>query len=397
MRAGCVHQGRFDQEMVMCDEGVSKLKSPEIVSVVGARPQFVKAAVVSHAFREAEVGEAIVHTGQHYDEDMSGRFLAELGLANVVSNLAVGSGTHSHQTARIMTGFQELLDGLNGRPKAIVVYGDTNSTIGAGLVAAKMGIPLVHIEAGLRSYNRAMPEEINRVMTDHLSNLLFCSSPTGVSNLASEGITDNVWDVGDVMHDAFQFFGAEARRRVDVGSVTGLYDVPFILATIHRPSNTDNAERLAAIIRALGNLGRPVVWPVHPRNRNALAKLEVPSCVRCIAPVGYLEMLALLAKCTAVVTDSGGLQKEAHWARRRCVTLRDETEWIETLEGGWNVLADPNQDDLAALVARTPAKPWHLLYGDGKSAARIVAVIAEKMALKVREPCHRRLRHEMTA
>jgi len=354
------------------------VSSPDIVTVVGARPQFVKAAVVARAFREIGVREAIVHTGQHYDDAMSGRFLVDLGLDNVAANLTVGSGSHSHQTARIMTGFQDYLDGLEQPPKAIVVYGDTNSTIGAGLVAAKVGIPLVHVEAGLRSYNRAMPEEINRVMTDHLSDLLFCSSAIGVANLAKEGLRANVIDVGDVMLDAFEVFGQHVKQRGGPEAIRELAGTPFVLATIHRPSNTDDSGRLGAILAAFGQLDMPVVWPVHPRNTQTLAALDTPANLKTIEPVGYLDMLWLLDHCRAVVTDSGGLQKEAYWARRPCVTMRAETEWVETLEGGWNVLSEPDRADFAALVGRTPEAPWRMLYGDGKASQHIAGAIAAR-------------------
>jgi UDP-N-acetylglucosamine 2-epimerase len=344
------------------------LSALNIVSVIGARPQFIKAAVVSRAFERAGLAEAVVHTGQHYDDAMSGQFLTQLGI-DVAANLEVGSGSHAHQTADIMSKFQDFLDSRPRLPDAVVVYGDTNSTIAVGLVASKIGVPLVHIEAGLRSYNRAMPEEVNRVVVDHLSSLLFCSSQVGVENLAREGVTANVHDVGDVMLDAFQFFLEQAREAPAKASPAGAG--PFVLATIHRPSNTDCDDRLQLILDNLGTLGVPVIWPVHPRNRARLKTLRVPSPVHCIEPVGYFEMLQLLEGCAAVVTDSGGLQKEAHWARRPCITLRTETEWVETLEGGWNVLADVATDDLAALFARSQTAPWRLIYGDGKASVRI--------------------------
>lgn len=346
----------------------------EIVSVVGARPQFVKAAVVSQALFRLGVAEQVVHTGQHYDEAMSGQFLRQLGI-EVAANLAVGSGTHSHQTAAIMTGLQDFLDGLPKLPDAMVVYGDTNSTMAAGLVAAKLGTPLVHVEAGLRSYNRAMPEEINRVVVDHLSDLLFCSSQVGIGNLRSEGISSGVHEVGDVMLDAFLHFSAVAEAQdVLASTVTGIPD-GFVLATIHRPSNTDDTGRLAAILRQLGEVEATVVWPVHPRNRKGLERVQLPSNLVCINPVSYFQMLTLLRRAAAVVTDSGGLQKEAHWAARPCITLRAETEWTETLDGGWNVLADPTTDSVARLAFRTPTTPWKMIYGDGNAADRIATGI----------------------
>ncbi len=345
-----------------------------VVSVVGARPQFVKAAVVSQALSRVGIAEKIVHTGQHYDETMSGQFLRQLGI-DIAANLAVGSGTHAHQTAAIMTEFQDFLDGLPDLPDAVVVYGDTNSTMAAGLVAAKLGVSLVHVEAGLRSYNRAMPEEINRVVVDHLSDLLFCSSQVGIANLRSEGISQAAHEVGDVMLDAFLHFSVVAKAQdVQVGAVVDIPD-GFVLATIHRPSNTDDAGRLAAIIRQLGELEATVVWPVHPRNRKGLEQVQLPGNLVCIEPVGYLEMLTLLRRAAAVVTDSGGLQKEAHWAARPCVTLRAETEWTETLDGGWNVLADPMAGSMHRLAFRTPTSAWKMIYGDGNAADRIATGI----------------------
>ena len=257
----------------------------------------------------------------------------------------------------------------------MVVYGDTNSTVGAGLVAAKLGIPLVHVEAGLRSFNRAMPEEINRVVVDHLSEMLFCSSPVGVKNLAREGVTRNVHDVGDVMLDAFQHFSGVARQQGISAAAEAGVNGPFVLVTMHRPSNTDNRERMQAILGRLGQLSLPCIWPVHSRNQQHMASLGLPPTVHCIPPAGYLEMLSLLDACTAVITNSGGLQKEAHWARRPCITLRDETEWVETLEGGWNRLANPLTDDLVAMLAVHPASDPKLLYGDGGAGGRIAKAL----------------------
>lgn len=353
-----------------------ELSSIEVVSVIGARPQFIKAAVVSRALAAVGITEQIVHTGQHYDDAMSGRFLSELGIV-VAANLAAGSGDHARQTARMMVSFQEFIEARPRLPDAVIVYGDTNSTIAAGLVAAKLGIALVHIEAGLRSYNRAMPEEINRVVVDHLSDLLFCSSPVGLANLAKEGVRTHVQDVGDVMLDAFQVFGEDAKDRDETRALLVGIDGPFVLATVHRPSNTDDPRHLGAIVDAFGHLESPVLWPVHPRNRQALEAITIPATLHCIAPVGYLDMLGLLGACAAVITDSGGLQKEAHWAQRPCITLRSETEWVETLEGAWNVLSDPRTDDLAALLQRPQTTSWQMLYGDGRASQRIANGIRE--------------------
>lgn len=346
------------------------MKSAEIITVLGARPQFIKAAVVSRAVKDVGLTEAIVHTGQHYDETMSGQFLAQLGI-ETTANLAVGSGPHAHQTAQMMAGLQDFLDALPSAPRAVLVYGDTNSTVAAGLVASKLGISLIHVEAGLRSYNRSMPEEVNRVIVDHLSDLLFCSSQVGVENLAKEGLKSGVHQVGDVMLDAFQVFSNEARKQFCLSDLMETVEPPFVLATIHRPSNTDAPDRLRSIVDQLGQLGMPVVWPVHPRNAAILTCMDLPRSVHLIDPVGYFQMLSLLDACDAVVTDSGGVQKEAHWAQRPCITVRDETEWTETLAGGWNQLFDPKLASLAQLLHERPRTPWRMLYGDGKAADRI--------------------------
>jgi UDP-GlcNAc3NAcA epimerase len=283
----------------------------KVVSIIGARPQFVKSAVVSAAFAALGVQEDVVHTGQHYDDAMSGQFLEQLGIT-LAANLEVGSGSHAVQTARMMERFEAYLLGLPAMPDAVVVYGDTNSTVAAGLVAAKLGIVLVHVEAGLRSRNRAMPEELNRVVVDHLSDMLFCSSHDAVVNLAAEGIARNVHDVGDVMLDGFLTFSPRALALAAPPAVSDR----FALATIHRPSNTDDPEQLRAIVKGFGTLGLDVVWPLHPRTRARLGGIEVPANVKCVDPVGYLEMLALLDGCAAVLTDSGGLQKASRCAGR---------------------------------------------------------------------------------
>lgn len=348
------------------------MSNKHVISVIGARPQFIKAATVSRALANQGIKESVVHTGQHYDEKMSGQFLEQLGINNVVCDLAVGSGNQAHQTARIMSSFSDFLDREQSLPNAILVYGDTNSTIGAGLVASKLNIPLIHVEAGLRSYNREMPEEINRVVVDHLSQLLFCSSPVGVDNLKKEGITEHVYNVGDVMLDAFLYY--TDRMKQQNGSLPLIADTttePFVLVTIHRPSNTDSPNKLQAILNNLGGIGKQCIWPVHPRNKKILESLNVPDSVSTIPPVGYLDMLGLLNSASAVITDSGGLQKEAYWAKSPCVTIRNETEWTETLMGEWNVLCDPVNEDFSVLLQREQTEPWRLVYGDGQAANRI--------------------------
>lgn len=346
-----------------------------ILSVVGARPQFVKAAVVSRAFAAVGVDERIVHTGQHYDDAMSGRFLRELSIDNVIASLDCGSGSHAVQTATMMIAIEKVLLEHRTAIRAVLVYGDTNTSIAAALVASKLHIPLIHVEAGLRSFNRQMPEEVNRVVVDHLSDLLFCSGTGGVEQLRREGIEKMVINVGDVMLDAFQLFTPRAIAR----SGAKLPDRPYALVTIHRPSNTDNPQRLNAIVDALAAWGTTCVWPVHPRLQASMQRMQLPENVRCVGPLSYFDTLAALARCLAVVTDSGGLQKEAYWAHKPCLTVRDETEWGETLEHGWNQLWSPARQTIAAALARGPRHSWRPLYGDGDASRRIAEVVREHL------------------
>lgn len=331
---------------------------------------------MSRAFAAAGIGESIVHTGQHYDEEMSGRFLQQLSIDNVTANLSCGSGTHARQTAQMMIGLENIMLERANKARAVVVYGDTNSSIAAALAASKLMIPLVHIEAGLRSFNRTMPEEINRVVVDHVSDLLFCSSQQGVDQLAREGICKPVFDVGDVMLDAFKTFTPEALRMPNPPFVDG---TAFALVTIHRPSNTNAAARLQAIVDALGSLDVRCIWPVHPRLRDRMDQLKLSANVHCVAPLSYFEMLAAIAACRHVITDSGGLQKEAYWAMKPCITVRGETEWVETLENGWNRLWNPEQQSLPALTATETVGVWRPLYGDGKASERIAGIIRERL------------------
>nr|WP_306267860.1 UDP-N-acetylglucosamine 2-epimerase (non-hydrolyzing) [Pararhizobium sp. IMCC3301] len=348
-----------------------------IVSVIGARPQFVKAAIVSKALREAGMHEIVVHSGQHYDHAMSGQFLEDLGI-EIDANLEVGSGSHAVQTAQVMTKFEAYLEGLETPADAVIVYGDTNSTIATALVAAKVHIPIVHVEAGLRSYNKAMPEEVNRVVTDHLSQILFCSSQEGRANLAKEGVTEGVFVTGDVMLDAFQHFSGRIQYGAIAERVLGAPRTGFILMTLHRPSNTDDPRVLPRLKMFLERVDHPVIWPVHPRFRKAVDAAGLPEHVHLIDPVGYFQMLDLLNGCDHVITDSGGLQKEAYWARRSCITLREETEWVETLQGNWNVLANLD-DDVPGLLERTPSTNWIPLYGHGTACATITKLLLENV------------------
>lgn len=311
-----------------------------ILTVVGARPQFIKAAAVSRAIRaSADVSEIMVHTGQHFDEMMSDVFFRELEIGKPEVNLAIHGGTHGAMTGQMLAGIESCL--LERKPDWVLVYGDTNSTLAGALAAAKLHIPVVHVEAGLRSFNRRMPEEVNRVLTDHVSALLLSPTMTGVRNLQAEGITRGVHHVGDVMYDAMLHAQKRSREMSSILADLGLGEGGFALATVHRAENTDDPARLQAVMNAIIRTaaGLPVILPVHPRTRQAIARSGTQlGSIRTIDPVGYIDMVRLLDGAKVVLTDSGGLQKEAYFARRPCVTLRDETEWTETLEHGWNRL-----------------------------------------------------------
>ncbi len=352
----------------------------DIITIVGARPQFVKAAVVSKALKEAGISEQIIHTGQHYDARMSAVFFDELGLPAPSVNLAAGSGLHGKQTADMLEKLEAHLIALSSPPSFMMVYGDTNSTLAGALAAAKLHIPVIHIEAGLRSFNRKMPEEINRVVTDHLSTLLFCSSDGGLKQLASEGITEGVHVSGDVMYDAVRTFSeaysGDFRKQLALEEAFTLPD-RFLLFTLHRPSNTDSDEALKNITGALSETDLPVIWPVHPRVRSRLDAITLPKNLRCISPVSYLMMLQLLKACEGVLTDSGGLQKEAYWLQKPCITLREETEWTETLHGGWNVLTGPDPARIRAALSQKPGSEWKTLYGNGRAAESIATIISD--------------------
>ena len=346
----------------------------KIVSVVGARPQFVKLHPVSRALRRRHV-EVIVNTGQHYDFAMSGAFLRDMDIPTPDHNLEVGSGSQAEQTARMLIGLETVF--IQERPDAVLVFGDTNSTIAAALAAAKLHIPVAHVEAGLRSYNRDMPEEINRVLTDHLSAWLFCPTQTAQHNLKREGITDGVSLVGDVMLDAALHFSGKADA-ADTLEEYGLQRGRYLLATIHRASNTDSADALATLLAAFAAINEPIVFPVHPRTRHALdaSRLTLSSNVIPLNPVGYLEMLALEKHARMVLTDSGGVQKEAFFFGVPCVTLRTETEWKELVEAGWNRLVglDPERI-LEAVRTWMPEGPRPDLFGKGDASERIAALM----------------------
>jgi UDP-GlcNAc3NAcA epimerase len=355
----------------------------EIVTVVGARPQLIKALPVSAALRAAGHAELVVHTGQHYDYAMSQVFFDELGLAPPEVNLGVGSGPHGAQTAAMLAGIEAVLS--ERRPAWLLVYGDTNSTLAGALAAAKLGVPVAHVEAGLRSFKRAMPEEVNRVVTDHLATLLLCPSETAVANLAREGISAGVHLVGDVMADALLMTAERARRQAGTLGRLGLTAKGYLLATVHRAENTDDPARLRGILAAFEALAEPLVFPAHPRTRKLLAGMGYapPAHVRLIDPVGYPDMVALEEGARIILTDSGGIQKEAYWLGVPCVTLRDETEWVETVAAGWNTLAgaDAGRIVAAARALAAPAERPPLYGGDGRAGQRVAQIISSHSSI----------------
>jgi UDP-GlcNAc3NAcA epimerase len=348
----------------------------KIVSVVGARPQLIKAAALGRELR-AHHQEVLVHTGQHYDYAMSGIFFDGLEMPAPSINLGVGSGSHGAQTGAMLEKIEQVL--LTEKPNWVVVYGDTNSTLAGALGAAKLHIPVAHVEAGLRSFNRRMPEETNRVIADHLSELLFCPSDTSVKNLAAEGIRQNVHLVGDIMLDILNWAKEEASAgAAAILQKLDLKEKGFLLATIHRSENTDDVSRLSGILSALNALEQTVVFPVHPRTYKVITARNLPLAphVRLIEPVGYLAMVRLVAAAKMVLTDSGGLQKEAYWLGVPCVTLRDETEWVETVDAGWNRLAGATTERIVDTVRKfDPPSQRPNLYGDGCTAARCAALL----------------------
>ena len=346
----------------------------KIMNIVGARPEFIQTAPVTKAIRKRHT-EILVHTGQHYDDNMSAVFFSDLGIPAPELNLGVGGGSHASMTGQMLIKLEQAMQEV--KPDWVLVFGDTNSTVAAALAAAKIHIPVAHIEAGLRSYDRKMPEEINRVMTDHLSTLLFPPTQVAVDNLKKEGITQGVHLVGDVRVDVVMDTVPRAKARqpalfADTKLKSG---EPFALATIHRASNTDDKQRLTDIVNAFNTLDLPVVLPVHPRLRKMMGEfgLSFTGNVRAIEPIGFLDMVALLDACTIVITDSGGLQKEAYMMKRPGVTVRDTTEWVETVNSGWNRLTEPDAFKAAVAEALRPPPAAHPdFYGSPGVCDRIV-------------------------
>jgi UDP-N-acetylglucosamine 2-epimerase (non-hydrolysing)/UDP-GlcNAc3NAcA epimerase len=350
--------------------------SVRIVTVVGNRPQFVKAAAVSRLLRERHE-ELLVHTGQHYDDELSRVFFDELGIPAPDRELGAGSGTNTEQTARMLGALEPVLAEL--RPDLVLVYGDTNTTLAGALAAAQAGIPVGHVEAGMRSFDRAMPEELNRVLTDHAGDLLLCSTQTAVDNLARESASGEVHLVGDVMADVSLAFRGIAAERSTIVADLGLEPGGYLAVTAHRAGNVDDPQRLALLVELLTALPGPVVFPAHPRTR---ARLEAAgltdrlSGVTLTQSLGYLDFLELARHARAVLTDSGGVQKEAYLLGVPCVTLRDTTEWVETVEAGWNVLVDLDRDAALAALDRPPPAERPELYGGGRAAERVRDVVS---------------------
>lgn len=331
--------------------------------------------MVSRAMHTFKMHEVLIHSGQHYDKSISQIFFDELTIPKPAINLGVGSGSHANQTGKIMVDLESFLESI-GLIACMIVYGDTNTTLAGALVAAKLGIPIVHVEAGLRSGNKLMPEEVNRISTDRLSELLFCPTKTAVHNLTREGVKQGIYLSGDVMLDATIHFKNSAKEKEDDILKTIPKCDSFFLSTIHRPSNTNNLVRLSNILDALNELNHPVIMPLHPRTRQILANMAVPENIKLIQPVGYLTMLLLISKSRAIITDSGGLQKEAFWLEKPCITLRKETEWIETLVGGWNKLVDADPDLILEAVKNLPQKYPESEFGkpeSGNSASEFIA------------------------
>lgn len=356
----------------------------KIATIIGARPQFIKAASVSRVLRDKHQ-EIMIHTGQHYDENMSAVFFDELGIPSPDYMLGVGSGSHAFQTAKMLLGIEDVL--IKEKPDKVLVYGDTNSTLAGALAASKLLIPIAHVEAGLRSYNKAMPEEQNRVLTDHLSRLLFCPTNTAVDNLKKEGIIQGVYHVGDVMCDAIRYYSSKLDNKTNysicnrLNSLYNTGDIPaeWYLATIHRAENTDKYEKIKEILWGFEQLDQRVIFPVHPRTRDFIDKAvreEHYDNIVFVEPVGYLDMIYLTKNAKKVITDSGGLQKEAYMMGVDVVTVRDQTEWVETLEGNHNILCKPSSEEIVRCVNEiNSCGERKQFYGNGHAAEEILSYL----------------------
>lgn len=357
-----------------------------IITIVGARPQFVKAAMLSRAISMCNkegmsFEEKLIHTGQHYDENMSRVFFHEMGILKPTWQLHCGNHTHGAMTGQMLMDIEKIL--IDNQPDYVLVYGDTNSTLAGALAASKLHIPVVHVEAGLRSFNKAMPEEINRILTDHVSSILCCPTQTAVQNLHKENITKGVYHVGDIMYDAALLFGKEAEQRSTILQTLGLSPKEFLLCTVHRAENTDSQERLCQIAQAWTEIAASerIVIPLHPRTKiylekyNLLATLQQQSNILFTAPLGFLDMVMLERNARIILTDSGGIQKEAYFHKTPCITLREETEWTETIESGWNQLAGFHAKDIIKCLSTSNDRKEIQEYGDGNTAQKILDLL----------------------
>jgi UDP-N-acetylglucosamine 2-epimerase len=358
----------------------------KILTVIGARPQFIKAASLSRYLRSVpDTKEILLHTGQHYDSNMSDDFFSELNIPKPDCNLKIGSDTPAQQTAKMMMGIENIA--LKECPDFILIYGDTNSTIAGALVGAKLHIPVVHIEAGLRSYDRKMPEEINRVVSDAISTILFCPSQAAVNNLKHEGINEGVYNVGDIMLETYQYYKDQAPKNSEILNKLNLKPKEFILCTIHRASNTDNIGNLKNIFIGLTSSKELIILPLHPRTKKKInlsksLRKYIGNNIRIIDPIGYLDMIYLEANAKKIVTDSGGVQKEAYFNRVPCITLRENTEWVETIEQGVNQLVGVDPEKIKESINNFHPKEQNYnkkLYGDGKTSEKIVKILHKQL------------------
>ncbi|WP_158737175.1 non-hydrolyzing UDP-N-acetylglucosamine 2-epimerase [Alteribacillus sp. YIM 98480] len=356
----------------------------KILTVVGARPQFVKACMLSRKLRsQSIIKEVIVHTGQHYNHNMSDAFFSQLALPKPDHNLGIGSDKQGKQTARMLSKIEEVL--LSERPDIVLVYGDTNSTLAGSLAASKHHIPVAHVEAGLRSFNKKMPEEINRVLTDHMSTLLFCPTQTAVENLEKEGIRNEVYMTGDIMYDAILHYKSIALHQSNICARLNIKPKNYYLVTVHRAENTDDPHRLRTLLKVLTQLNENIVFPLHPRTKQRikhwnLLDLLSSKNIKVIEPINYFDMLTVESHAKAILTDSGGVQKEAYMLRTPCITLRDETEWIETVQAGWNHVTGVSDSQTILDVVRKTIVPkaYPNLFGNGDTSETIYKILCKK-------------------
>lgn len=353
----------------------------KIATIVGARPQFIKMASVSRELEKKGLDEVIIHTGQHYDYEMNKIFFDQLGIREPDYNLGVGSGSHGYQTGEMLKRIEGVL--MKEKPDLVLVYGDTNSTLAGALAAVKLHIKVAHVEAGLRSFDKRMPEEVNRVLTDHISDYLFAPTETAVKNLHNEGIKEGVYLTGDVMYDALLYNIKVAERESKILDELGLRPKKYILATVHRAENTDNKKNLENIVNAFIESGELIVFPAHPRTRrylklyNLIEKIKNSNNLLLVDPVGYFDMLVLEENAKKILTDSGGVQKEAYFLKVPCITLRERTEWVETVKDGWNILVGADKEKILWAIAEfePSGETYTYKFGDGKASKRIAEIL----------------------